>query len=204
MKFKPVKEKLEYRKTPVVWGIPCDELSFSKFWIRFIGTAGIMPFDGFSVSEGTYLQKARNEIHNKFLKSKYEYMMMLDSDILFPENMLQTLMSHNLPIVGGWYRDKKSEDHHPTVYDFVSDEEKFSVFRHRKVAGTGLEKVDATGAGCWLMNKETAIALGEDPYGHNISGGGEDFILCRKLMELGIPLHVDWSVSCAHVGVGFW
>lgn len=205
MKFKPLREKVElqYRKTPIVWGVPCDELSFSKFWIQFIGTAGIMPFDRFATSEGTYLEKARNDIHNKFLKSQYEYMMMLDSDVLFPPELVKRLMTHNLPIVGGWYRDKKADDHHPAVYDFVEDKEEFSVFRHRKETGQGLEKVDAMGAGCWLMNRETALALGENPYGHNIAGGGEDFILCRKLMKLGIPLHVDWSINCAHLGVAF-
>ncbi len=193
-----------YRKTPVVWGIPCDELSFSKFWIRFIGTSGIMPFDKFANSEGTYLQKARNDIHNRFLETNYKYLMMLDSDILFPQKMLETLMAHNLPIVGGWYRDKKADDHHPVVYDFVEDKEDFAVFRHRKEAGKGLEKIDAIGMGCVLMNRETAEKLGENPYGHKIAGGGEDFIMCRKLMELGIPLHVDWSVNCAHLGVGYY
>lgn len=163
-----------------------------------------MPFDKFSTSEGTYLQKARNDIHNKFLKSQYPYLMMLDSDILFPPKMLETLMKHDLPIVGGWYKDKKAEDHHPCVYDFVEDKEEFSVFRHRKEAGEGLEMVDATGAGCWLMKREAAEALGEDPYGHKIAGGGEDMILCRRLMELGIPLHVDWNLNCAHLGVGFY
>lgn len=196
--------QLIYRKTPVVWGIPCDELGYSKFWIRFVGTSGLMPFDQFSVSEGTYLEKARNDIHNKFLKSKLPYMMMLDSDILFPPKMLETLMAHKLPIVGGWYRDKKAEDHHPAVYDFVEDQKDFAVFRHRKDPGAGLEKVDATGAGCWLMTRKVAEALGENPYGHNIAGGGEDFKLCRRLMELGIPLHVDWSVNCAHLGVGYY
>jgi hypothetical protein len=193
-----------YRKTPVVWGIPCDELSFSKFWVRFVGTAGIMPFDGFAFSEGTYLEKARNLIHDSFLKTQAPYLMMLDSDILFPPKMVETLMAHDLPIVGGWYRDKKAEDHHPTVYDFVEDrEDGVSVWRHRKNAGTGLEKVDAMGAGCWLMKREVALALGEEPYGKNIAGGGEDMKLCRRLMELNIPLHVDWSLNCAHLGVAF-
>lgn len=169
-----------------------------------MGTAGLMPFDKFAVSEGTYLEKARNDIHNKFLKSNSPYLMMLDSDIMFPPNTLHALMEHKLPIVGGWYRDKKAENHHPCVYDFVEDQEDFSVFRHRNEPGTGLEKVDATGAGCWLMTREVAEALGENPYSHKISGGGEDFILCRKLMELEIPLHVDWSVSCAHLGVGYY
>lgn len=201
---KQVKPELIYRKTPVVWGIPCDELGFSKFWIQFVGTAGLMPFDRFATAEGTYLQKARNDIHNKFLETQSQYLVMLDSDIIFPPKMLETLMAHNLPVVGGWYRDKKASDHHPVVYDFVKDEKDFSVFRHHKEVGQGLEKIDAIGMGCILMNRDTAEKLGQDPYGHKIAGGGEDFIMCRKLMELGIPLHVDWSLNCAHLGVGYY
>ena len=195
------KEVSPKARAPIVWGVPCDELSYTKFWVRFIGTSGFMPFDGFAFSEGTYLEKARNMIHEKFLKSNASHLMMLDSDVLFPPNMLETLLAHNLPIVGGWYRDKKSDDNHPAVYDFINDSEGVAIFRHRKESGTGLEKVDAMGAGCWLMTRETALALGEEPYGKNIAGGGEDFKLCRRLMDLNIPLHVDWSINCAHIGV---
>lgn len=163
-----------------------------------------MPFDGFAFSEGTYLEKARNMIHKKFIESKAPYLMMLDSDVLFPPNLLETLLAHNLPIVGGWYRDKKAADHHPAVYDFVKEEDGVNYWNHRKVAGVGLEKVDAMGAGCWLMKRETALALGEEPYSKNLGGGGEDMILCRRLMELNIPLYVDWSLSCAHMGVGVY
>lgn len=200
-------EKLpvKIRTTPVMWGVPCDEIAFSKFWIRFTGLANKMPWDGFAAPEGTYLEKARNEIHKTFVReSSLPYLMMLDSDIMFPPDLLDRLMAHKLPIVGGWYRDKNAEDHHPVVYDYVNDDEGVSVFRYRKEAGTGLEKVDAMGAGCWLMTRETAEALGEEPYGKNIAGGGEDMKLCRRLMELGIPLHVDWSINCAHLGVGFY
>lgn len=163
-----------------------------------------MPFDILVAVEGTYLEKARNDIHNNFIKSGFPFLMMLDSDVLFPPHLLKNLMSHNKQIVGGWYRDKHSDDHHPCVYDFVEDKADFAVFKHRDRPGEGLEKVDAMGAGCWLMTLETAKALGDDPYGHNIAGGGEDMKLCRRLMELDIPLYVDWSVNCAHMGVGYY
>jgi len=202
---KDVTPASKFRTTPITWGIPCDELGFSKFWIRFTGMAGKMPFDTFIAPEGTYLEKARNEIHKTFLrKTDTKYLMMLDSDILFPAGLLEKLLAHRLPIVGGWYRDKNAEDHHPTVYDYVTDEDGVAVFRHRKEPGDGLEKVDAMGAGCWLMTREVAEALGDEPYGKNIAGGGEDMKLCRLLMELNIPLHVDWSINCAHLGVGFY
>ena len=96
-----------------MWGIPTDELGFSKFWTHFLRHANIMPWDGFSLSEGTYLEKARNQIHKGFVSgSKMPLLMMLDSDILFPPLLVETLIAHKLPIVGGWYRDKKAEDHH--------------------------------------------------------------------------------------------
>jgi hypothetical protein len=189
------------RKTPIMWGIPCDEVSFTEFWIRFEQHANRMPWDDFSGSKGTYLPGARNFVHNGFLDTKTSLLMMLDSDVLFPPNLVDILISHKLPIVGGWYRDKNALDHHPAVYDFVEENEKEIVWRHRTQPGTGLEKVDGMGAGCWLMRREVAEALGRNPY--NMEKGGEDLALSRKLMKLGIPLYVDWSLNCAHAGVGW-
>lgn len=190
------------RKTPIFWGIPCDELSFTEFWIRFVQHSSFMPWDDFAASKGTYLPKARNYIHNAFLDSNKEYLMMLDSDVLFPPNIADRLMAHKLPIVGGWYKDKNAADHHPTVYDFVKeDEDGLCHWKHRTHADDGLEAVDGMGAGCWLMSRGVAEKLGRDPYDMNT--GGEDLVLSRKLMKLDIPLYVDWSVNCAHSGVFF-
>jgi len=190
------------RKTQVFWGIPCDEVSFTDFWIRFTEHSDKMPWDDFAASKGTYLPKARNFIHNGFLDAQTPYLMMLDSDIMFPPHIVDRLMKHNLPIVGGWYRDKNATDHHPTVYDFLKEDEKgIGYWKHRTHAGEGIEQVDGMGAGCWLMSREVAEKLGRDPY--DMETGGEDLVLSRKLMKLGIPLYVDWSINCAHVGVGY-
>jgi hypothetical protein len=185
------------------WGVPCDEIGFSNFWIRFEGYANKMPWDGFAGSEGTYLPKARNIIHDAYLDSHKDYLalMMLDSDILFPPNLIDRLLEHNLPIVGGWYRDKKAPNHHPCVYDFLSEDDKgVASWNARPAPGTGLERVDGMGAGCWLMKREVAEALGRSPY--DLNSGGEDMKISRKLMNLGIPLYVDWTLNCAHAGVG--
>lgn len=190
------------RKTPIFWGVPCDEVSFTEFWIRMMQHSGFMPWDDFAASKGTYLPKARNFIHNAFLDSDKPYLMMLDSDVLFPPNIADRLMSHNLPMVGGWYRDKNATDHHPTVYDFVKEDmDGVAHWKFRTHPGDGIEKVDGMGAGCWLMSREVAEKLGKDPY--DMLTGGEDLVLSRKLMKLNIPLYVDWSVNCAHSGVFF-
>lgn len=196
---------IQLRNTPVTWGIPFDELMFSKFMIYFEKNADRMPWDGFISSQGTLVHIARNNIHKAFLHEpeKRPYLMMLDSDILFPEKIVDRLLAHKLPIVGGWYKNKNIKDSHPTIYDFQNmDENGVAVWKHRTAPGTGLEQVDGTGAGCWLMSREVAEKLGEEPYQTDV--GGEDLVLCRKLKELGIPLFVDWSINCAHVGVGLY
>jgi hypothetical protein len=162
-----------------------------------------MPWDGFAGSAGTYLPEARNIIHNAFLESDKDHvaLMMLDSDVLFPPNLIDSLMEHKLPIVGGWYRDKNAPDHHPCVYDFLHEDETGKAhWNHRPAPGTGLERVDGMGAGCWLIRRDVAEALGKSPY--DLNSGGEDMKLSRKLMTLNIPLHVDWEINCAHAGVG--
>ena len=196
--------KIELRNTPVTWGIPFDELMFSKFMIYFEKNADRMPWDGFVSSQGTLVHIARNRIHKAFLKDNKPYLMMLDSDILFPEKIVEKLIAHNLPVVGGWYKNKNIQDLHPTVYDFSHEDEKgVFVWKHRNEKGTGLEKVDGVGLGCLLMRRDVAEKLGEEPYA-NSDQGGEDLVLCRKLHDLGIPIHVDWSLDCAHVGVGLY
>jgi len=188
------------RTTPIMWGVPCDEVMFSDFYILFEKNANKMPWDGFAASKGTYLPKARNFIHDSYLDmSDLPYLMMLDSDVLFPPFIADRLMGHNLPIVGGWYRDKSHETHHPVVYDFVSETDGINNWIHRNAPGKGLEQVDGIGAGCLLMKREVAEALGKSPY--DMNSGGEDMKLSRKLMDLGIPLHVDWDLALAHAGV---
>jgi choline kinase len=171
-----------------------DEVMYSRFFQHFVKNAGFKNNDVFIFSEGTYLHIARNKIHNAFLESGKDFLMMLDSDVMFPPNIAQTLWTRHLPIVGGWYHDKKGG--HPAVYDLED-----TMVAHRTEAGTGIEKVYAMGAGCWLMSKETAKALGESPYEMHKNGGGEDFVICEKMLAKNIPLHVDWEICCAHLGV---
>ena len=188
------------RDTPICWGVPMDELGYSKFWTNFLRASDAMPWDGYITTESTYLPDARNTIHEQFVKnSDLPYLMMIDSDILFPPGIVDTLMKHDLPIVGGWYRNKKTQK--PVVYEYVSTTDGVNNFRTIETPGKGLQKVDGMGAGCWLMRRDVAEALGERPY--DMNGGGEDLTLCKKLMDLEIPLYVDWDLPMAHVGVFF-
>ena len=185
----------------VCWGIPMDEIMYAKFFSNFMQLMK-MPWDSVITTESTYLPDARNCIHNLFLETgDAPYLMMLDSDVLPPPHLVSTLLAHNKDIVGGWYRKKSRTNAHPVVYDFEREDEHGIFYKARLEAGTGMEKVDGMGAGCWLMSRELAEALGKSPY--SMDKAAEDFVICRKISKLGYEMWVDWDLPCAHCGVTY-
>jgi len=194
--------KYRIRSIPICWGIPLDEVMYSKWFVNFIRLSS-MPWDSFATTESTYLASARNDIHNTYINdTDAPYLMMLDSDVLPPPNVVDMLMYHEKHIVGGWYKNKSlHKGPHPIVYDFYREKEGLLQWVPREEPGEGLEKVEGMGAGCWLMSRELAEALGENPYA--LDKGTEDLVLCKKIMDLGYEMWVDWDLASAHMGVSW-
>lgn len=191
---------LKIRHKPIAWGIPLDEVIFAKWFTNFT-RLGTMPWDYMITAGSTYLPDARNIIHNNFLTTGLDTLVMLDSDCLPSPDFVDKLMAHKLPIVWGVY-SKKAEPFDPVVYDFdhIGENGKWH-YRIRHEYGKGLEKVDGVGAGCCLMSRKVALELGESPY--DLLTGGEDLVLCQKVQKLGYDVMVDWDCRVAHCGVGY-
>ena len=69
-------QEYRIRSIPICWGIPMDELMFSKWFVNFLRLSS-MPWDSFSTTESTYLPSARNDIHNTYLSdTDAPYLMM--------------------------------------------------------------------------------------------------------------------------------
>jgi len=195
------------RVTPICWGIPFDEVVFSKWVKHMMSSVRSMPWDDTVFSGSTYLPEARNKVHDMFLESsKNDYLFMLDSDVIPPPRTVEILLKHmqqrpDVRMVGGWYKIK-AEPYNPVVYhDDGVDDRGIAQYRQygNNEVGTGLEEVDAAGAGCWMVHRSVAEAIGKSPY--HMAEGGEDLLLCRKVREAGFKLWIDWSQACAHAGV---
>ncbi len=195
------------RVTPVCWGICFDEIVFSR-WVKHMwASVRPMPWDDVVAASSTYLPDARNIVHNQYLSdSKAEFLFMLDSDVLPPPDIIGKLMGHikrrkDIRMVGGWYKIKQ-EPYNPVVYH-EDGLDALGIMQYAQYSanevGKRLEKVDAAGAGCWMMHRSVAEALGPKPY--DMAEGGEDLLLCRKVRELGFDLFIDWRLACAHAGV---
>lgn len=205
------------RTYAVAWGIPFDEVVFSK-WVANVLMMRIMPWDHLITVQNTYLPRARSIVHDQFLNDipeSTEWLVMLDSDVAPPPDWIDRLVKHHRrdprkKMLGGWYR-KKADPHAPVLYHEqpIKDTSgelqtpRYNQFTEDEVAEGGIIRVDGSGAGCWLMHREVAEALGESPYDLHEGDGGEDLYICRKVRELGYNIYIDLSIACAHIGVGY-
>ncbi len=195
------------RVTPVCWGIPFDEVVFSRWVKHLMASMRPMPWDDTIFTGNTYLPEGRNKVHDMYLdRSKSEFLFMLDSDVIPPPDIVEKLLGHmqrrkDIRMVGGFYR-KKEDPYLPVVYHEDGADDR-GVMQYRQYGnnevGEKLEKVDAAGAGIWMMHRTVAEAVGESPY--DMNEGGEDLLLCRKVREAGFDLWIDWRLACAHAGV---
>lgn len=197
------KQQIKFRRFPISWGVPMDELGYS-YWMMHFMQQSVMPWDDIVICLNTYLPEARSFIHESFVKelTMSKYLVMLDSDVIPPPGAIEKLVAYKLPLVGGWY-PKKSEDkaeQKPVVYDFnkIGDDGK-AYWQIRDKAGEGLEEVDGAGAGFWVMSREVAEAIGPRPYDYLRCG--EDLEMCLKVTEAGYKMYIDWNLRAEHRGV---
>lgn len=200
--WKASTQEVHIRLGAITWGFPCEEIMFTRFFENFICHIRAMPWDNIAISRSTYLPEARNIIHEAFVEDHdTPWLAMLDSDVMPPPNYLTKLFADikanpEIKIIGGWYK-RKTGLQDPVVYSEVQ-----GAWRQRAERGHGIEVVDGAGAGCWLMSREVAEAVGPRPY--NMLEGGEDLVLCKKIRAAGYKLYIDWDVECAHVGMGVY
>lgn len=139
----------------------------------------------------------RNTIVQKFLATDCEYLMMIDSDIVPPPNILK-LVDFDKDIISPFmFVNKKGEllplflkENKDGFYD-VDD------YLHK----VGLQEVAATGTGCMIIKREVLEKVKcpfENIYDEDgIKTLGLDFSFCKKAKALGFKtwVHLDYIAS---------
>lgn len=141
---------------------------------------------------------ARDKIAMDALASEVDYVMWLDSDIIYPANIICKLMAANKDMVTGIYH-KRTAPYTPCVYKLVEDKlQPYLDYPEDK-----LFKVEAAGFGCMLMKAKVIKAV-YDKFGgcfFPVNGvGGEDLSFIRRAKDVGIEVWCDSSVKCGHIG----
>ena len=172
-----------------------------------------------------YVHDNRNELVERAVRSDSTHLMFVDTDIVFPPDGIQTLISRQKPIIGGAYnlkampkdgvtrttvkaleRDLQGRPHHEWVMD------KSKPFECRGLP-TGFMLIE-------LDTLRELEAKGEAPEFAGARGGkpgsgprkwfdfdndgdsfvGEDIFFCHYLRERGVPIWCDPTIKLGHIG----
>lgn len=180
---------------------------------------------GIHRARGHRVDRNRDKIVKAFFAnpSKPDYLLFLDSDMTFPENIIERLVGWNLPIIGGLYFHRKlnfpfvfkevgkKEDewgrkifYHEymfdEVYDFLN-----SVDLPRRDLAVAIDApgrllhADAIGTGAMLIRRDVLERMDGPWFEYSHGAESEDLTFCRKARGLGFQIHADLGTICGHV-----
>jgi FkbM family methyltransferase len=161
--------------------------------------------------------RARNKLAAEFLASDCTHLLFLDTDLIFTNEQIARLLSHDEMIVAGLYPKKQ-----PTLAWVCNVLDEPTEPDER-----GLQRIKYAGTGCLMVKREVfermiqahpelayeaddgdkhgtrfdffscGVHVGKDGRRRYLS---EDWWFCQRALDLGIPVHADVHVVLKHVG----
>ncbi len=175
---------------------------FKSFVNFFVNAAQKRPTQLLTV-DSTAVDVARNVLVENFLRSDCSHLFFLDSDMVFPPNILDLLLKHDKDIVSALYILRKA---HRPCYRFFKDGHYHAP---EKIELNKLLEVDALGLGCCLIKRSVLEKLNEEhagkplfkmDYRNRTEVLGEDAFFCELVKKAGFKIFVDTGVLVGHFG----
>lgn len=152
----------------------------------------------FQTFYGYRVDQVRNLIADWVVRG-YNYLFAVDHDVTFAPDTLKKMLSHNVDVVSGIYRQRVPEQH-IEIYDL--DQRRLKI---EEVYGKPLVRIGGCGFGCVLVKREVFIKVGYPQFeyhpalDHN-NTISEDNDFCRKVTNAGFSIWCDPSILCGHIG----
>lgn len=183
----------------VVIGYPSGDMVHAEFSMCLAALSRMYGGKlGWVNSRHSIIANGRNNIVDQIQRlEEMEYLFFLDSDIVFPMDILEALLSHKKDIVGCVYNRRAPPF---DVLGLPKDGKSLSV-------ENGLVEMDALPTGCMLIKMSVFRKLTK-PYfrGEVIEGEtfvkGEDYSFCKAAREAGYRIwaDIDASKKIGHIG----
>jgi len=149
------------------------------------------------IEETKPLDVSRCVAVKELMENDPDYILFLDSDMVFPRSLIHVLAEDKKDLVSGIYATKeqtpkpvlkllnKENGHYETIWSYPRGE---------------TFEVDAVGCGCLLVKTEVFKKL-EEPYflWDTQRSVSEDIYFCRKAKEAGCQIWCDSRLECGHI-----
>lgn len=183
----------------VLVGVPCME----TVPIEFVGSLMALEWDNkeHMMMANSLVYDARNQIANHAIVNGFDYLLFIDSDMVFPADGLKKLMAHDKDIVGGLYFGRRGK-HEPIAYKEVTPRGWFDNPSCTPIDKfQGLQEVQGMGLGFCLIKVDALkkIVKRYKSIFEPIKGLGEDLAFEYKARKCGYKIYCDTYMDIYHV-----
>jgi len=150
------------------------------------------------IRKASLIHDSRNKIAQQAIDEGFDYLMFIDSDMKFPGDALNRLMSLNLDVVGGLYY-RKQPPHAPVIAQKMGK----TLTIPRLWPKTKPFEVFSVATGFMLINTKVLKAI-KPPYffygKYHDMDMGEDVYFCHKAQQAGFKVWCDPTIDLKHIG----
>lgn len=197
---------------------------FSKMLERDYGV-DVLHLDLKDIHGMKKIVRCRNRIFNYAVENDYDYVLMMDCDVIPPVDIVDRLLAHDKEVVSGLYFSMFNVDRKQQLksvawkclseveWEEVKGQLMSGVVRKREdirrnltdeeIESGELQEVIIPSCGCMLVSRSVFSKI---KYGLlDVSGQlntSDDIYFSRKAREAGIKLYCDPSVKCEHLTEG--
>jgi glycosyltransferase involved in cell wall biosynthesis len=141
----------------------------------------------------------KNAVIDYALSKKFDFVLLLDTDVLVPADLIERMLNHDKPIVTGLYltilQIGGKPQILPLIFDFTHDPELLKPVPINAVMGDKLMRVKGCGLGCCLAKSE--VFLKARPRIEDQSS--EDLPFCKDAQLAGYEIWADTSIKTVHM-----
>lgn len=155
---------------------------------------------------------SRNLLSLYAIENNYDNVLWLDSDMIFPPDILQRLESHNMHMVTGLYV-RRRDPITPVIFKTLTEPVRNADGKLEKntTPYTNYPRNDFFPvAGCGFGCVLTSTKLLKDVWDHfgpafsPYPWAGEDLSFCYRVNTLGYQIYCDSTISCGHIGTAIY
>lgn len=155
---------------------------------------------------GSLIYTSRNNLAALAIKNGVDYILWLDSDMMFPpetlEAMLKTIKEQEGDVILTGMYCRRVAPYHPTLFKTLDIENENATWTDFKEIPDGLFEVEGCGFGCVLAPTSAFVDV-QAKFGRMFSpigDVGEDLSFCWRARQAGWKFICDPSIELGHVG----
>jgi hypothetical protein len=148
------------------------------------------------------LLNQRENLASQAIEINADYMLWLDSDMMFPSTTAMRMMSHNKNVVAANYM-KRSVPLNSVAYEQRGNWDNWLPLMSEE----GLVSVEGVGMGCMMIKTEILKEIEKPWFAFEYkdeSWHGEDFYFQEKLRNAGHEIFIDMNLSRQIRHIGQW